>query len=548
MFSNTGPLSAVMPARPCEPNTVRAAPPVSPFADRILEGYLPALVAFGLAAACPLLSVFMDCAFLAAALFFIYLLALLVASWCGRGPGLAVLVLTLLLPEPRCLGYTLAKADREVLVSLAAIWFLVSHVVSARRKAEVELRRYNEELDQRVREQTEALRERRAVPNPGRCHSAAVLDRRRTRADHLVQRTLVRLHGLSGGRSAACFVGPATRSTVARRGRETMARGDHSWRFLRHDDAAPLCAWQIPHVSGAGMSGKGRGRGGGALVRDEHRYHRAAADRRRTAQVERRAAGRANESLAQFAYISAHDLQEPLRTIVALELLTRRASDQLSDESREHVQLLVHAATRMSEMVSGMTTYSMLSGEAAQNRETVALDALFDELVDTMRGAIAGSGADVRRESLPVVEGDRPQLQQVFQNLLSNALKYRREGVVPEVRVRAERSGSEWRIAFRDNGQGFDQKYADRIFGMFQRLHGRDVPGSGVGLAVSKAVVERHGGSIWVESEPNCGTTFYFTLPVAAGTELLLPPSLSANLSGTRFRTERRPGGGDRRR
>lgn len=509
-----------MPARPSEPNSAVAVHPAPPFADRILEGYLPALVGFGLAAAAHYV-LFSWTARSSAALFFIYLLALLVASWCGRGPGLAVLFLTVLLPYAYRPGYTLAKADREVLVSLAAIWFLVSHVASARRKAEVELRRYNEELDQRVREQTEALRASEgqfrtladAIPQlcwiaaaNGRIiwYNARWYDYTGCPVDDPLHVSWGRLHD------------PLSRAEVEKQWREATTRG-HSFDMtmpLRGADGRfrTFLVRACPVKDAAG-----------AVVR----WFGTNTDITERQQIEdelRRSNGalrRANESLAQFAYISAHDLQEPLRTIVAFsQLLMRRASDSLSDEGREHVQLLVHAATRMSEMVSGMMTYSMLSGEVGQKREAVELDALFDELVETMQGAIAGSGADVRRESLPVVEGDRPQLQQVFQNLLSNALKYRREGVVPEVCVRAERSGAEWRIAFRDNGQGFEQKYADRIFGMFQRLHGREVPGSGVGLAVSKAVVERHGGSIWVESELNRGTTFYFTLPVAAGTEV----------------------------
>ncbi len=142
----------------------------------------------------------------------------------------------------------------------------------------------------------------------------------------------------------------------------------------------------------------------------------------------------------------------------------------------------------------------------------MSLETALDQALFNLQVAIAESGAVVTRDPLPVVLGDASQLAQIFQNLVGNAIKFRGSGP-PRVHVSARQDGAEWLVAVRDNGIGFDAQYAERIFVIFQRLHGRDYPGTGIGLPISRKIVERHGGRMWGESEPGKGTTFFFTLP-----------------------------------
>jgi PAS domain S-box-containing protein len=227
---------------------------------------------------------------------------------------------------------------------------------------------------------------------------------------------------------------------------------------------------------------------------------------------------RSNEDLQQFAYVASHDLQEPLRTVVAFsQLLGRRYSRELDNEAHEYLGYLADAALRMSDLVRDLLVYSHATKDGDRIVEPVPLQTVLEGVLHSLHSQIEETGAVVHHEPLPVVIGDRLQLGQVLQNLISNALKYRRNGTTPEVRIRAVRQASEWVISVSDNGQGFGQEYADRIFGIFKRLHGKDIPGTGIGLAICKTVVERHGGEIWAESTRGKGSTFSFTLPVSDG-------------------------------
>jgi len=228
---------------------------------------------------------------------------------------------------------------------------------------------------------------------------------------------------------------------------------------------------------------------------------------------------RSNAELEQFAYVASHDLQEPLRMVASYtQLLARRYRGKLDQDADEFIAFAVDGAQRMQELINDLLTYSR-AGTRPLQLTAVDVGEVVDRLVVDLAVSIAESHAQVTRDHLPIVLADPTQLRQVFQNLIANGLKFRRQGVAPEVHVSAVSDGEAWSFAVRDNGIGIDPQYMERIFVLFQRLHTRaDYPGTGIGLAICKKIVEHHGGKIWVESEAGRGTTFRFTLPVGLRT------------------------------
>jgi PAS domain S-box-containing protein len=226
---------------------------------------------------------------------------------------------------------------------------------------------------------------------------------------------------------------------------------------------------------------------------------------------------RSNEELGQFAYIASHDLQEPLRMVASYtQLLSRRYTGKLDKDADEFIAFAVDGANRMQHLIQDLLTYSRVGTKVNDLRDTSGEDALQQALVN-LQGAIADSGALVTHDLLPAVLADETQLVQLFQNLIGNAIKYQSPGI-PHVHVSAEKNGGgKWIFSVRDNGLGIDPRYFERIFGMFQRLHKRDeFDGTGIGLAICKKIVERHGGNISVASEPGKGSTFCFTIPAGS--------------------------------
>jgi PAS domain S-box-containing protein len=223
---------------------------------------------------------------------------------------------------------------------------------------------------------------------------------------------------------------------------------------------------------------------------------------------------RANEELQLFAYVASHDLQEPLRMISSyVQLLSRRYKDKLEADAQEFISYAVDGAARMRRLIDDLLAYSRI-GTQGKPLEPTDCNRIVEEVLFDLHVTIQESDAVVNHDPLPTVMADSTQLRQLFQNLIGNALKFKGQHQ-PEVHVGVERQDDQWRFSIRDNGIGIDPKFVERVFVIFQRLHGREkYPGTGIGLAVCKKIVERHGGRIWVESEPDHGSTFYFTMPV----------------------------------
>jgi signal transduction histidine kinase len=222
---------------------------------------------------------------------------------------------------------------------------------------------------------------------------------------------------------------------------------------------------------------------------------------------------RSNIELQQFAYVASHDLQEPLRMVASFtQLLAKRYKEKLDDDARTFIAYAVDGATRMQTLISDLLSYSRV-GSQGRAFERISCDQVLDRVLSNLKLLIAESGAAITRQPLPDVLADPQQLGQLFQNLIANAIKFRGE-IAPRVDITVSRNREEWEIVVRDNGIGIAPEHAERIFIIFQRLHTRtEYPGTGIGLAVCKKIVERHGGRIWVEGSPGHGSAFYFTIP-----------------------------------
>ena len=222
---------------------------------------------------------------------------------------------------------------------------------------------------------------------------------------------------------------------------------------------------------------------------------------------------RSNRELETFAYIASHDLQEPLRMIASYtQLLERRYGAQLDDTAREFIGFAVDGANRMQALIRALLEYSRV-GTRGGTFTVVPMQEVLDAVLQDLRVSIEESGATITQDELPVLVADRTQMIQLLQNLIGNAIKFS-GGQPPRVHVGARDTGSAWEISVRDEGIGIEERYFERIFQIFQRLHGpAEYQGTGIGLAVCRRIVERHGGTIRVTSAPGAGSTFTFTIP-----------------------------------
>ncbi len=226
---------------------------------------------------------------------------------------------------------------------------------------------------------------------------------------------------------------------------------------------------------------------------------------------------RSNEDLQQFAYIASHDLQEPLRNVCIYTQMLARSfiNGDLTPQRATYIDIVTSGAKRMEALISDLLTYSRATSTTPFEFPETSLTAVVQAAIENLRSAIDESHAVIRYGEMPEVRASPTHLVQVMQNLLANAIKYRRPDVPPEIAIRAERQVDRWAFSVEDNGSGFEPQYAEKVFGIFKRLHGNEIPGTGIGLAICKAIVERHGGKIWAEGRPGAGATFWFTLPAS---------------------------------
>jgi light-regulated signal transduction histidine kinase (bacteriophytochrome) len=230
----------------------------------------------------------------------------------------------------------------------------------------------------------------------------------------------------------------------------------------------------------------------------------------RTAELQR-----SNEELHQFAKVASHDLQEPLRSIEGFaDLLAKRYKDRLDHDANEFIDFILEGTNRMEQLIQAVLAHSRISEEGEKTEAPLTdVNSVIKEVLANLSQSISETGATFDIGTMPTVRVDRSQLIQLFQNLINNAIKYTGSNI-PHISVSAELNVGEWLFSVQDNGIGIDSKYAERIFDMFARLHGRTkYSGTGMGLAICKKIVTTHGGRIWMESEVGQGSIFFFTLP-----------------------------------
>ncbi|GBF05546.1 multi-sensor signal transduction histidine kinase [Deinococcus aerius] len=273
----------------------------------------------------------------------------------------------------------------------------------------------------------------------------------------------------------------------------------------RHGEARTVLSVGAPIVAAGGER-----LGAVVAMRDVTERYRAEAALREANENLRRS----NRELEQFAYIASHDLQTPARAVTSFaELLQLRYGERLDERGHAYLRQIVRGGQRMKRLVDDLLAFSRLN---TQQRPLELVDSagVLAEALDLLAPDLEATGGEVTSGPLPTVRADEGQLSRLLVNLIGNALKYRREGMAPRIHVRAERDGRMWRFAVTDNGVGVERRYLEQVFEPFKRLHAQDqVEGSGLGLAVSRKIAERHGGRLWLESTPGEGSTFFFTLP-----------------------------------
>ena len=223
---------------------------------------------------------------------------------------------------------------------------------------------------------------------------------------------------------------------------------------------------------------------------------------------------RSNSELEQFAYVASHDLQEPLRMISSfLQLLQMRYSGQLDSDADEFINFAVEGAKRMQNLIQDLLAYSRVTTKGNEFKDIKMEEALEQALVN-LKMSIEENNANITHDPLPIITADYSQIIQLLQNLIGNSIKYRSDKI-PEIHISAQEKDNDWIFSVEDNGIGIDPQYSDQVFQIFKRLHtNEEYKGTGIGLAITKRIIERHSGRIWVESELGKGSKFYFTIPI----------------------------------
>jgi len=284
--------------------------------------------------------------------------------------------------------------------------------------------------------------------------------------------------------------------------------------FFGHEDAGMFTAAHERIVSRVSTQA--------AIAIDNARLYKAEELARVQAQLASRDLERSNTDLERFAFVASHDLQEPLRMVTSFsQLLARRYKGRLDKEADEYLEYILTGTKRMAALIEDLLSYSQIV-HSTEEGAPVDCSVVLDKVLESCRVIIEENAAVITRDPLPVVEGDEGQISQLFHNLLTNALKYRKREVPPEVHISARRAANEWIFSFRDNGIGIASEHLQQIFIIFKRLHKKtDYPGTGIGLALCQRIIEGQSGRIWVESEPGVGSTFFFTWPGIDGTNAL---------------------------
>jgi signal transduction histidine kinase len=278
----------------------------------------------------------------------------------------------------------------------------------------------------------------------------------------------------------------------------------------RHPPSARDLGWFDLYVPPASRALEGR-------LRDTEFRRQAARLAHRTAQLQHAnaALARSNEDLSRFAFAASHDLQEPLRAItVYAQLLARKVLAPADSEAALCVENIVSGAARMSDLLADLLAYCEVGATPPGSTETVDLNQVVETVRRNLQASIDESRASILADPLPVLSAHPTHLVRLLQNLVGNAIKYRNQRP-PEIHISAQEADGQRRFAVSDNGIGIEPEHHEEIFQVFKRLHGGDIPGTGVGLAICQRVVEGYGGRIWVESRPGAGSTFFFTLPLA---------------------------------
>lgn len=309
------------------------------------------------------------------------------------------------------------------------------------------------------------------------------------------------------GRSVTEFLVAQEGQETSLKALEAEASREGHWQgelVIRQKDQKEMTVWATVNLLGEGA-------GPGTILEFRDRTAEKKTEQELTAKTTDLV--RSNRDLEQFAYVASHDLQEPLRMVTSYtQLLARRYKGQLSAEADEFIAFAVDGAARMQALINALLAYSRVD---SRGKPMVVCDlgTVLTHALDNLKLAIEESGASIVRGELPRVIGDPVQLMQLFQNLVGNAVKFRVKDRAPVIRIEAEREGDLWKISVSDNGIGIEPQFYERIFVIFQRLHTKEeYPGTGIGLAMCKRIVERHGGSITVASVPGSGSTFAFTL------------------------------------